>query len=75
MTDAAAGALLAEGLNPNHPSEPAQAPAWHSLPVSACATHLESNLDQGLSILEAGLRLQRFGANQLAAKKPRSLWF
>jgi Ca2+-transporting ATPase len=74
VTDVVTSALLAERPQPHPASETTPAPAWHSLPVSACATQLESDLAQGLSTLEAGLRLQRFGANQLAAKKPRSLW-
>ena len=77
MTDAAASAPAERPKpqpQPQPPSDTTPTPAWHSLPVSACATQLDSDLDRGLSSLEAGLRLQRFGTNQLAAKKPRALW-
>ncbi len=51
-----------------------QAPAWHSLDAAQCATRLGADPADGLSPLEAGLRLTRFGANQLAEKEPRSAW-
>jgi Ca2+-transporting ATPase len=73
VTDAAASAPAGRP-NPQPPSDTTPTLAWHSLPVSACATQLDSDLDRGLSSLEAGLRLQRFGTNQLATKKPRALW-
>ena len=75
MNDAVAPTLLITQPSPDSPAETSPAPAWHSLGIVPCATQLQADLVKGLSPLEAGLRLQRFGANQLAAKKPRSLWF
>ncbi|MFN0316123.1 MAG: cation-translocating P-type ATPase [Burkholderiales bacterium] len=51
-----------------------QAPAWHGLAILVCAKQLETDLAKGLSSSEAGLRLQRFGINQLEAKPPRAPW-
>ena len=75
MNDAVAPTLLITQPSPDSPAETSPAPAWHSLGIVPCATQLQADLVKGLSPLEAGLRLQRFGANRLAAKKPRSLWF
>jgi P-type Ca2+ transporter type 2C len=75
VNDAVAAALLSTQPSPESPAETSPAPAWHSLGVLPCATQLQADPANGLSPSEAGLRLQRFGANQLAAKEPRSLWF
>ncbi len=74
MNNSVAPTLLATGAQPDGLLEITQAPAWHSLAILACATQLETDLAKGLSPLEAGLRLRRFGANQLATKPPRALW-
>ena len=57
------------------PSAITPAPDWHSLAVLPCATLLKTDLAAGLRVAEVELRLKQFGANQLAGKKPRSLWF
>ena len=74
MNDSIAMTRLAAGAHPDSLLEPTQAPTWHSLAVLACATQLETDLGKGLSVLEASRRLQRFGTNQLTAKKPRPPW-
>ena len=74
MNDSVAAALRATSPYPENPSGDTQAPAWHSLEILSCATQLQADLAIGLSVLEAGVRLKRFGTNQLAAKQPRALW-
>ena len=75
MTAICTDALPANSLGLGHLPETALPPAWHSLAILPCAAQLKADLAAGLSVAEAELRLQRFGANQLAEKKPRSLWF
>ncbi|WP_088889926.1 HAD-IC family P-type ATPase [Leptolyngbya ohadii] len=47
---------------------------WHSLPVSETAQRLESNLETGLTLVEAQQRHSRFGPNELIGKPRKSAW-
>ncbi len=45
---------------------------WHHLSVADAAALLGSRLEKGLSLFEVKHRQERFGANELKGKKPRS---
>lgn len=47
---------------------------WHSLPVPEVTQHLESNLETGLTLVEAEQRHTSFGANQLVGKPGKTAW-
>jgi Ca2+-transporting ATPase len=48
--------------------------SWHVLTVQDACTHLDANVEAGLSAPEARARLDRFGVNQLPEPPPRPLW-
>jgi Ca2+-transporting ATPase len=45
---------------------------WHALSVERCLAHLSSDADSGLSAHEAGIRLERDGANRISGRAPES---
>jgi cation-transporting ATPase F len=45
---------------------------WHTLPADDAAKLLQSNPSIGLTMAEVGLRMKRFGANQMTAQKRSS---
>lgn len=47
---------------------------WHSLPIPEVAQRLESNLETGLTSVEAEGRHTRFGSNELVGKPGKSAW-
>ncbi len=49
-------------------------PKWYSLTPDAVAQDLQVDPEKGLSAAEAQQRLQKYGPNQLAAKKKESGW-
>ena len=49
-------------------------PVWHSLSVEQALEAQATDLASGLTQTEAAMRLQHYGANQLAVKPPRPVW-
>lgn len=47
---------------------------WHALEVETVVDQLKLDVASGLASAEVELRLQAFGPNQLAQKKPRPAW-
>lgn len=47
---------------------------WHSLPVPEVTQHLASNLETGLTLVEAERRHTSLGANELVGKPGKSAW-
>lgn len=47
---------------------------WHSLPIPEVQERLESNLETGLTSVEAEARHTRFGSNELVGKPGKSAW-
>lgn len=47
---------------------------WHSLPVKEAAHLLKSDLETGLTVVEAERRHTQFGANELVGKPEKSAW-
>jgi magnesium-transporting ATPase (P-type) len=48
-------------------------PTWHSLAVAEALAAVESDHERGLTVEEAGERLQQFGPNAMPEAKPRSM--
>lgn len=46
---------------------------WHSLPINIVVKRFDTNVATGLTVVEAQLRLQKFGPNSVPAPKRRSL--
>ena len=49
-------------------------PRWYSLPIPEVVQQLESNLETGLTQVEADGRHTRFGPNELTGKPGKSAW-
>jgi cation-transporting P-type ATPase F len=47
---------------------------WHSLPVKETTQLLKTNLETGLTVIEADRRHTQFGANELVGKPGKSAW-
>ncbi len=50
-------------------------PIWHNLSAAAVIDQLATDPAMGLSQIEAAERLNRYGANRLTEKPPRSAWY
>ncbi len=48
--------------------------AWHSKPIESVLKECEADAERGLSSEEARRRLEAYGPNRLAGKKPKSLF-
>ncbi|WP_026732802.1 HAD-IC family P-type ATPase [Fischerella sp. PCC 9605] len=51
-----------------------QPKVWHTLETATAIAYLETDLEKGLSSVEAKRRLTDFGANELTAKKGKPWW-
>ncbi|MCX7596645.1 MAG: HAD-IC family P-type ATPase [Fischerella sp.] len=51
-----------------------QPKVWHALETGVAIAYLETDLEKGLSSVEAKQRLTDFGANELTAKKSKPWW-
>ncbi len=62
-------AVTAAGLDTPEPGEP-----WFAQDADRVVAAMETDAERGLSRHEAGVRLSRYGPNQIASEKPPSLW-